>query len=417
MDEHTSNDQHAPAAPDHGSSRNKRLGGVTFDDIAEGLVWPHLVRALGYSFGPSRILIGFLVALWVFGGAWLINWLTDRLFAEEGETLRTAFGALAVYWPTGGAMGLMDRVTLFWPAVGEAPGWQWGLLALWVLPVAMLGGLAIARQVGLDFCASRSLSLVAAVRFAVARWKAVLVASLAPIVLVAIIGIALWLYGLVFFTTAFMGVIGAILFGVLLLPALLAVITAFVYALAFWMMPAAIAVEDTDGIDSVQRTFSYVLNRIVRYASYLFVVGVILYGAYWAAQSALRATAGFALDATGTDRIELRSIEASGSRFARDVRTLEEQREGFARDGGALPEAMRLELERQLDQGMQALRERYDWEPPASLRIIEGWLQIMWLAFIGWVISFKASAGTMLYLAMRKVHDEQDVREIYVPEE
>ncbi len=246
----------------------------------------------------------------------------------------------------------------------ELAGLQWLALALWTLPVLGFVGVAIARPVALDFCAACRLSAWAGVRFAAARFRSILVFTLAPLAVAGVLVLVLWLAGLVFFTSSFMSVIGAALFGLALVLAFGAAVTFVVYGAGFLMMPAALAVESTDGIDALQRSFAYVLNRLVRFVAYAALLGVVLFVAYAAVQELLRFTLALALGPTG-------AAEFVGRRG----------------DDGSLT---------------------------ITASVLAFWVQVLWLAFIGWVLSFLFSGGTMLYLVMRRVNDAQDVREVWL---
>jgi hypothetical protein len=340
-----------------------RRGAVTVDELTADLVWPHLLRAIGYSAAPSRIALGTLAALWVFGGGALIDWLW-----REATDRPSAFSMLRPIWPTGGPADLIDRLSGVAVASGGAFGpRQYILVALWCLPVLGAVGVAIARPVALDFCASRSLGFGRSLSFAFRRWRSVLVFTLAPLLPVAVIVLLLWLAGLALFTTGVLSVVGGLLYGLAVLLGVAAAVVLLVYAVSFPMLPAGLAVESTDGIDAVQRGFSYVLNRTVRFVVYTALLAAVLFVAYAVVQFVLRTGWGLTADATGSiDRITARMIEND----AKDT--------------------------------------------PFSFRVLGFWAQTMWLIFIGWVISYVFAAGTMQYLALRRANDEQDVREVWL---
>lgn len=336
---------------EHMSEERRRAGAVTFEELSAGLVWPHLLRGFGYACRPGVIAIGFLAALWVFLGGYGLA----ELWAALGDS-RGPFGALGSFWPTGGPAAIEDRFGGALASEGFSESGV-GLVALWSLPALGLAGVAIGRMVSLEFCASRRLSLIHAVRFAVGRWASVLVFALAMPALIAVLMLVLWILGLVFFTSEPMGVVGALGFVVALVLGFGAALASVLFLLSFLMMPAALAVESTDGMDAVQRSVSYVTSRTVRFFGYLLVIGAALFVAYAFVQELVRWTVGVSFGVTG----------------AGDV-------------------------------------------PPGSTRadILLFWVQGVWLLFIGWLIGTLMSSGTMLYLVMRRVVDGHDVREVWL---
>mgnify|MGYP006287833353 FL=1 len=124
------------------------------------------------------------------------------------------------------------------------------------------------------------------------------------------------------------------------------------------MMPGALAVEATDGTDALQRSLSYITSRTVRFSVYLALAGVVLAVSYAVVQELVRVAIGLAGGVSGADGVPAGSVRA--------------------------------------------------W-------LVEGWVQTVWLVFIGWVIGYLMSVGTILYLVMRRVVDGHDVREVWVP--
>ena len=318
--------------------------------------------------GAGRLVVGFAAALWVFGGGWVIESLW-RWVTGSGSV----FGVLGAFWPTGGPAPFGERLVGAWVEASSSPVWwlQMLVLGLWSFPALGLAGVVIARPVALSFGASRSLGLRASWAFALRRWRSVLVFAMAPVVAASLLAAVLWAYGLVFFTSGVMSVVGAGLYVAPLLLGLGVTLTLGVFVAAAPMMPAAVAVENTDGVDAIQRSFAYVLDRTIRFAVYVAVLGVVLVASYEVIQLVLRSARDVAVNVGGAPRIGLE---------------------------------------------VAAGEERPSATESASLWLFNAWLQVMWLAFIGWVVSYVFSAGTMLYLVMRRVVDAQDEREVWIGE-
>ncbi len=343
------------------TDERRRVGALTFEELTAGLVWPHLLRSLGYSLHPGRVLLGAVGAFLVFG----VSWVIDESVRSGGGPV-TAFTAAGEVWPTGGRLPLGERLAGVVEA-GGVNGWTVGLMLLLVLPVVGVVGTAIGRCVAADFCVGRTVTTLAGLRFALGRWRSVLVFSFAAPVLVVLLWLMLRLMSLVFFRLDFTAVIGAVLYPVAIVAAFVAVLVSLAYGLSLLMMPGALAVEDTDGVDAAERSMAYVANNLVRYAVYVAGLGVLLALAYQGVQFVVRAT--LLVAAGGTDAVGMATAM------------------GLAEvDGGD--------------------------GTPVRTSIVVFWQQMVWLVFIGWVLSFVSSAGVMLYLCMRRVNDAQDVRDM-----
>lgn len=347
-----------PRIPAH----RERLGALTFHELTAGLAWPLLTRALGQSVRASHLLIGFMISLVVFGGGWLLDraWVKLFLDGRETEGMVSPFASLGAIWPTGGARQLESRLqaTL---GFGGAAGWTSIFALLLFLPVMAIGLGAIGRSTALDIASKRSMSTMDAVRFALARARALIVSALAPVLIVAALIGLIYLVRLAFFEIGFMRPIGATLFVVPLLIGLFAAMLGALIVFGHGMLAPAVVIENTDGVDAIQRSWGYLVSRPIRFALYLLVIVVVLFFAYGVVQEVFRAGIGFAH----------RSLPAE-------------------------------------------MREKMRFEGGYSASSITFWVQMIWLVFIGWVVSFYGCASTIVYLLMRLACDEQDVTFIWL---
>jgi hypothetical protein len=170
-------------------------------------------------------------------------------------------------------------------------------------------------------------------------------------------------------------------------------------------MPAAIAIENTDGMDALQRSFSYVTNRLVRFAGYTLVIGALLFASYSVAQTAVRAVYGTALSATGADDMANNALDRAFEQHQERAAELRQELSSARTDNQREEAAARLEAH-----GARPAA-------PVRVRLLGWWQQALWLVFIGWVFSFVSGAGTLLYLVMRHVTDGDDVRAVWLPVE
>lgn len=341
----------------------ERPGVVSFRELTGGLAWPLLGKSLGQSVRLMHLCIGTLMAAIIFGGAWLL----DRVWIEavQGwfgqEDWGSPFAMFSAFWPTGGQADFSLRLLLFREALASS-GWISGVVLVFALAVLSLALGAIARSTALGLSSGQSIGMRASLKFAISRAQRLVVAVLVPCILIGAMLVLIMLLRFLLFTLGFTQPIGATLFVVPLILGVAAATVLVLFTAGHGMLAPAVAVENTDGVDALQRSWGYLIARPIRFAFYLAVAGVILAGAYWLFQMVCRVGIDLSMLALPTDSAESRIGE-----------------EGYA--AGA----------------------------------IDFWLQMLWLIFIGWVISFYGSASTMVYLLMRLACDEQDVTVVWVP--
>ncbi len=316
------------------------MGVVTVAELSAGLLWPKLLRAPALASRPGSLVLGVLLAalavLYLEAGA--AAW--RALDLAGSNPFATLLGGAAAQ---GGIVELLLSRPIVLLAV-VAP-----LLAL-----VALGGGAICRIVALDFCADLLVRTRTALAFALRRRAALLGAVLTPLVIVLALVLVVrgvgWLLHLV-------PAIGGIAHGLLLPGALLAIAILALYVLGHGMLSAAVVVEGTDGVDAIQRAYTYVLNRGWRFLIYLGLL--VLQGVV--ATALLLALAMLAFEAA------------------------------LAWSGAADPEP-----------------------GTVAAGAIDVWRRVVLVLIGGWVVSFHHAAGTLLYLLMRRVHDAMDLREVWL---
>jgi hypothetical protein len=207
------------------------------------------------------------------------------------------------------------------------PGWLWHAhrtflliyaaiaLSLW----ALLGG-AIARMAALHATRDERLSAARAVHFSRRRWGWFLGAPLIPVLILAILAVVLFIFGLLMFGIPYLHLLSDPVGGVLyLVPILLGLAFALVLiglvGSANLLYPA-IAVEGTDAFDANSRAYSYLIGRpwhllfynlaalVYGAITYLFL-GTVIFLALLVAQKFVSEGAGlFLAHPTGESRFE-----------------------------------------------------------------------------------------------------------------
>lgn len=177
-----------------------------------------------------------------------------------------------------GLLGALARLAIDTPA-WLVKGHPWfaavyGLIALFTL--TLLGGM-VCRMAATQACTDQSTSLTTASRYVMGRWFWFVLTPLMPLILIGLLGLLLILAGLVLFNIPVVDLLGAVLYGPLLLIGLFIAVIAFVLFFGIHLMTPALAVEGTDGFDAVSRAMNYVLYRPWQLAGFL--VAAVIYAA------------------------------------------------------------------------------------------------------------------------------------------
>lgn len=351
---------------------------MTLEELSAGLVWPTLLRTPVLALQPPRVLIGMLVMLALWGVGSLLDWL---LHFGEVE----AIGAPLVWRLRDGWFDASEQFVSLQPAaalqsLGDATfGHVNGLLefrpltaglaVLLLAPILAIGSGAIARSVAVDLAMGTNLGVRESLAFGFRWWRALLGALLIPLVLIAVGIGALKVAGWILLGLPVVNVVGALFYGVFLAIGLLAYVLLIGFMIGQSMLPPAVAVEGTDSVDAIQRVYAYLLGRPGRALIYLSLAaaqGLIAIGiAAWVLNGAA----------------ELTSTMAGSFLPAERARSL-------------------------FEVGMQ---------DNAAGQIISFWSLFVSLILSGILVSWHATAGTLVYLLLRRVCDEQDHREVWMP--
>ncbi len=355
-----------------------RTGPVTLDELTAGLVWPLLLRTPVLALQPPRILIGMLGMLALWGVGSILDWalsfaniegvgsplvwrLRDGWFdaSEQFIALDPALALQSLGDATfGHIMGLLE----FRPLTA-------GLAVLLLAPILAIATGAIARSVALDVAVGTNLGVRESLAFGFRWWRALLGSLMIPLVIVAIGVGGLKVFGWLLLGLPGINVVGSLLYGVFLAVGLAVYVLLLGFMIGQSLLPPAVAVEGTDSVDAVQRIYAYLLGRPGRSLLYLALAaaqGLIALGlAAWILNGAADLTAGMA--------------------------------------GSFLP----------------AERSRALFEPGMQTSfagsVISFWQLVVSLVLSGVLISWHATAGTLVYLLLRRVCDEQDLREVWMP--
>ncbi len=340
---------------------------VLLADLTAGLVWPRLFRALPLAAHPSRILLAAGAFIWLMAVGSTFDLVAGRPIQWGAASERLGvFEALAISDKQAEAAALA-KPDIF----RSAPPHAWSLLAtllVLVTPVLLLAHAAIARSVACDVAQRLNLPTASALRFAARKWPSILGAWFGPALLALGLVFLLLLSGLLLRWPG-LNILGGALYGLFLLLGGALVFIALGFFLAQSLLAPAVVIENTDAIDAVQRAYAYLVcrpGRFIVYAAILIAQGIISI-----------AVAAFLLHATLEWTAGLTGAWSRGPILARPDPT----------------------------------------GTTAVAAALAGLWRSLFLALLGgFVLSFYASASTLLYLTLRRINDDQDVEDIWLPD-
>jgi hypothetical protein len=354
---------------------------VTLADLTAHLLWPKLLRSAALALSPSRLGLSALVLVVISaidqGWASLFGGPSEGPF--RGPLLRSlgqlaaSIGALARGQVEPAAEGVLSALV----ATPLEPIWggssiRWreliGLLIVGPLAMALFAVVqgAIARSAACEVSLGQPLAWTRSLGFALSRAGSLVGAVVGPLVLCWLLVGVLWLGGWVLLKWPVLNLVGALLYPLFLLTGLVACVLMVGFVAGLAMLGPAVACDDADAFDAVQRAFAYVIARPLHLLAYYLVLlaqGVVAF-----------ALLQFLV------LMVLRLVDASA---------------GGVTEGGVEP----------------------GWSVRASAWLIGLWKTVLLVITGSYVLSLFTCGGTMLYLVMRQLVDGQDVGELWVPRE
>ncbi len=350
-------------------------------ELTAGLVWPTICRAAGMAAQPPRLILGILVV----AAIQLLGYLFDRIRGDVGDLEQGVFEGL---WDSFVGLGHMVFAPGSWdPAHVAASAGEGALrfIGTWTmlfreypvssifvlliifLPAWTLGGGAICRMIAVDLAGHYNMSVREALGCSLQRWKTSVAAMLLPAVLFVLMSLGIAASGWLLLSPA-LSIVGAVLYGVLLFVGLLATLLLVVGLFTNPLMLPAVQAEGSDVLDAMQRAFAYLLGRPGRFLLYLLIAvltGVVAVSiAGFILMQTLVLTESLATAWLSTDQ--------HGELFGGDF------------DG-------------------------------ASSSVIAFWEDVVHAIWNGYIVSYFFSVSTAMYLVLRRVNDDQDMSEIWMP--
>jgi hypothetical protein len=312
--------------------------------------------------------------------------------------------------------------------------------------VALVMVAGIARIAASEISLGQYVSWSQGLAFAARAWRSLLGAVLGPLVAIWILAAMIALFALLLLRWPGLNVVGALLFPMVMLMAFLAAATALIYVVGVWLIVPAVVCDGADAIDAIQRGYSYVIDRPLRMVLYLALawIGVVLLvliaGLFVAAMLFFAGRAAdTAVDSRGRGMVWNGVLSAwhsasPTSEYGHDLYNIVPRdrpvtREGVLPESPELPRPASERAAPQMTPGPRIAAERPPAEPPVlapsavaprgsyglAARIIRFWSVVAALLVPAALLSGLASAATMLYLAMRRACDGQDMSELWWP--
>jgi hypothetical protein len=253
---------------------------------------------------------------------------------------------------------------------------------IFFLLVMALGGGALSRMAACEFAGQQRLSIREAVDFAFGNWSKLVMSLLMPLGVAVIVAAILLLGGLLM--APWLDVVGGLLYGLALILGFALALLLIGYAAGLHMLVPAVACENCDAADALQRSYAYVLTRPLHLLGYVVValVGLVL---------------GFLVV----------------SFFASTMLNFTAALAGVLTDNSALTGAGGFALFDLAQQDIGAIHET--WHNRWAAWLVTFWQTVVIDLVAAFVIAYYFAASTIVYLLMRRTCDGQDVEEIWRP--
>jgi len=273
--------------------------------------------------------------------------------------------------------------------------WVFALLlgVLGLSTTALLGG-AVNRIAALHYAREEKISIAQALRFALGKFLSFFTAPLIPIAIIVCVGLLLMVGGLLINIPYIGEIIVALLFFLAIAAGLLVAFLLVGFFGGVGLMYPTIAVEGSDSFDAISRSFSYVFARPFRAAFYglvAVVYGVITY-------LFVRLFAFLALSAAHC--FVKWGVFVGGDRLAGEADKLDEI--------WAAPT-------------FDKLWGTFNWSAMSGSESLAAFIIGIWVFLVAglvaaYLLTYAASATTVIYYLLRRKVDATDLDDVYIEE-
>lgn len=375
---------------------------IMFDDLIADLTWPHLLRVGRLALRPARVGLGFV---WLIGAVLLLS-LFDTIDGDKARNVVKADGLEQIAL----SLGSMLRNGLVGPSAARSAAVEMPLsflevptallrdhtlVTLLALPMllawtALFAG-AVCRASACEFALGRSLSWVESLGFGLSRWRSSVGAVALPLLLLWVIAGAMALAS-VLFRVPGLNVLGGLGYGLVIAGSLVCATIMIAFFLGGIMLIPSVACEGSDAIDAVQHAYAYVFAkplRLVMYSLLLIVQGLVVVTIVMGVVFLTLRIATWTAQGLGGE---------SGGRVFNDLhRSFGESVPLVAGQSG----------------GGGGVGGELGGSEKATSFLVKLWTVLPLGLLGGAAFSIIWTSGTLLYLAMRRVCDGQDVHEVW----
>ena len=257
--------------------------------VLGSVLYPKIFQAFRMAIQPSKLIIAFMAVAIICLAGYIMDLIVVATSGSEGEV-----GVFSRLWYTGatGFHGTVHSLLLFdLPGVktniaeclnamgGTFTDYYSYCIIFFVITLAVISvaGGAICRITALQFGRGEKPGLTEALRFSAKRFTSFFAAPLAPLVIIIVIGLFIFLLGLI----GNIPKVGELIMGIFMLLALIAgtlITVVLIGAVAgFNLMFPAVAYDNSDCFDAISRSFSYAYAKPWRMGFYTAIAAV--YGA------------------------------------------------------------------------------------------------------------------------------------------
>lgn len=303
----------------------------------------------------------------------------DQVAAGFHQTLAGVYRLSIGETLSGLGMILIDTPRALW----DDHRWFAIFYGLACLVICAVGGGAIARMAAVHQALEQRLSLTEARDFALVRSFGLVWAKALPIVLLVVLMLVVLVIG-VLMRVPLLDIITAILYGLVLLIGFVMAFLLVGYLVSFPLLVPAVAVENCDGADAMQRGYAYVINRPLH----------ALW--YWAV-----ALFGLLVGFTLVVALAIVTLNLTGKMFGQ-----------LAPDAIAAVSGHYEAVTFHHETGHVAVG---NWHERWSANVLLAWQALVICMVAAYVMSYYFSASTIAYLLMRKASDGQEPDEIWRP--
>lgn len=298
-----------------------------------------------------------------------------------GSFHRVVRGVLTLQ-PMEAAQGFTDAVIVMPVLLWRNHTWFTVIYGIVFVLVMSVGGGALSRMAACEIAGRQRLRVREAMEFSLVRWPRFFIAPLLPLMLAGGLALVVLVMG-VLMTLPVLDIVGGLLYALALVLGFIIAFLLLVYAVGFILIVPAMATENCDGADALQRAYAYVISKPLHLLAYAAVSLVALALGYFVvsvfAVTTMNVTAGLYGVLTTNS-----AMSAAG---------------GFSI----------------FDLSQPATGEIHAWHSAISGGFIHLWQTLIVSLVWGYVVSLLFSSATCVYLLMRRASDGQDIEEIWRP--